>query len=250
MKRYLITLLILLASVVSLAQDKPTDIHEVVSSTVSLNNQIITLGNRLIAHYGQATDHPYAVALRAKIAKEEENFYAKEKGRQFTFDTPDFGKRMGEEATPAEEQEFLRSVREFGALIDKWQIQHDRYYHALLASKYVSTEYGFAAKFKGIAPEKKRTVGAGGANNSFMAFNVNGPKTLSSVAINDTDLTNIDDAYIDKYMTDTVGDFHEISRKSTTVSGYPAGVVNVWFLASPPSMSTAPMATAARKRQQ
>lgn len=83
MKTICISLFILLASIVCLAQDTTiTDNHhKTLAKLATCNNQTIALSNRLVAHHQQAqtwegvdADHPDAVALRDKIAQEETEY--------------------------------------------------------------------------------------------------------------------------------------------------------------------------------
>jgi hypothetical protein len=113
------------------------DTHKVVAKHGQLDNQMVSLGNRLIAHYKAAqeweginSENPEAVALREKIAREEKEFFAKQKEYKLLPPEKDIVKKCERECSDDEQASFLRAMKDFNSTVSEWEVQHDRY-HAL-----------------------------------------------------------------------------------------------------------------------
>ncbi len=113
------------------------DTHKVVAKHVLLDNQMVALGNRLIAHYRSAQEweginaqNPEAIALREKIEKEEKEFFAKAREYKQLPPEKEIVRKCEKECSDSEKAGLIRSMKDFNETEDGWKVQSDRY-HAL-----------------------------------------------------------------------------------------------------------------------
>ncbi len=112
------------------------DIHKLVAQSSTALNREIALGNRLVAHLQKAqtregidADHPDAVALREKIAREEKEFNEAVLADRTLNDKLD-AHRVQKECTKEEIDQWVRVMNEATNVLDEVKTQQERY-HAL-----------------------------------------------------------------------------------------------------------------------
>jgi len=134
MKKLVIILCTVVASAAAQQQQQPANVHVLIAKATTFINQQTARGNRLVAHYRTAqvwdgidADNEEAVALRAKIATEEEEFFTIGKDRKERPDMRVVGTRAKKEGTAEERERLNRAMTEYLNMWTDLQTENEKY---------------------------------------------------------------------------------------------------------------------------